>query len=65
MATIRRNGPRKARPPTCCASAHTRRAELWQELERQAGAPHMLGERFSALDLYGRDDALASGAGLV
>ena len=31
---------------------HTRRAELWQELERQAGAPHMLGERFSALDLY-------------
>ncbi|WP_373981964.1 glutathione S-transferase family protein [Achromobacter sp. JD417] len=31
---------------------HTRRAELWQELERQAGAPHMLGRRFSALDLY-------------
>ena len=31
---------------------HTRRAELWQELERQAGAPHMLGERFSALDLH-------------
>lgn len=31
---------------------HTRRAELWLELERQAGAPHMLGRRFSALDLY-------------
>jgi len=31
---------------------HTRRAELWQELERQAGAPYMLGRRFSALDLY-------------
>lgn len=31
---------------------HTRRADLWQELERQAGAPHMLGRRFSALDLY-------------
>ncbi len=44
---------------------HTRRAELWQELERQAGAPHMLGRRFSALDLYARDDALAPGAGVV
>ncbi|WMD21982.1 glutathione S-transferase [Achromobacter seleniivolatilans] len=31
---------------------HARRAELWQELDRQAGAPHMLGRRFSALDLY-------------
>ncbi|MGV2865321.1 glutathione S-transferase family protein [Achromobacter sp. ESBL13] len=31
---------------------HTRRAELWKELEQQAGAPHMLGRRFSALDLY-------------
>ncbi|WP_447981806.1 glutathione S-transferase family protein [Achromobacter kerstersii] len=31
---------------------HSRRAELWQELERQAGTPHMLGKRFSALDLY-------------
>lgn len=31
---------------------HSRRADLWQELERQAGTPHMLGKRFSALDLY-------------
>ncbi|CAB3871094.1 MULTISPECIES: glutathione S-transferase family protein [Achromobacter] len=31
---------------------HTRRAELWKELEGQAGTPHMLGRRFSALDLY-------------
>lgn len=31
---------------------HTRRADLWLELERQTGAPHMLGRRFSALDLY-------------
>lgn len=31
---------------------HTRRAELWKELEQQAGSPHMLGQRFSALDLY-------------
>ncbi|KRC79311.1 Glutathione S-transferase GST-6.0 [compost metagenome] len=31
---------------------HMRRADLWQELERQAGTPHMLGRRFSALDLY-------------
>src|SRR3546814_8820248 len=31
---------------------HGRRAELWQEFERHAGAPHVLGRRFSALDLY-------------
>src|SRR5690606_222771 len=31
---------------------HTRRAELWQEIDRLAGAPHALGRRFSALDLY-------------
>jgi len=31
---------------------HSRRADIWLELERQAGAPHMLGRRFSALDLY-------------
>lgn len=31
---------------------HDRRAELWQEIERHAGAPHVLGRRFSALDLY-------------
>ncbi|CUI49558.1 Glutathione S-transferase GST-6.0 [Achromobacter xylosoxidans] len=31
---------------------HGRRAEVWLELERQAGTPHMLGRRFSALDLY-------------
>lgn len=31
---------------------HGRRADLWVELERHAGSPHMLGRRFSALDLY-------------
>lgn len=31
---------------------HGRRADLWLELERLAGSPHMLGRRFSALDLY-------------
>ena len=31
---------------------HGRRAELWQELDRHVGAPHVLGRRFSALDLY-------------
>lgn len=31
---------------------HDRRALLWQEIERQAGAPHVLGTYFSALDLY-------------
>ncbi|AZR84863.1 glutathione S-transferase [Bordetella pertussis] len=31
---------------------HDRRAQLWQEIERGAGAPHVLGRRFSALDLY-------------
>ena len=41
---------RRARRPA--ARARARAAPNWQELERQAGAPHMLGERFSALDLY-------------
>ena len=31
---------------------HDRRADLWQEIERHVGAPHVLGRRFSALDLY-------------
>ncbi|MBV7486166.1 glutathione S-transferase family protein [Bordetella sp. BOR01] len=31
---------------------HDRRAELWMEIERHAGEPHVLGRRFSALDLY-------------
>src|SRR5690606_1447607 len=31
---------------------HDRRAELWQEIDRHAGAPHVLGRRFSALDPY-------------
>ncbi|MFJ1299411.1 glutathione S-transferase N-terminal domain-containing protein [Pseudomonadota bacterium AL_CKDN230030165-1A_HGKHYDSX7] len=31
---------------------HDRRAELWQEIEREIGAPHALGAHFSALDLY-------------
>lgn len=31
---------------------HGRRAELWQEIDRLADAPHVLGRRFSALDLY-------------
>ncbi|WP_251865591.1 glutathione S-transferase [Achromobacter sp. Marseille-Q4962] len=34
------------------ARVHARRADIWQEIERYAGAPHMLGARFSALDLY-------------
>ncbi|NVJ00169.1 glutathione S-transferase family protein [Myxococcus sp. AM009] len=29
-----------------------RRATLWREIEAQVGKPHVLGERFSALDLY-------------
>ncbi|ABF88489.1 glutathione S-transferase domain protein [Myxococcus xanthus DK 1622] len=29
-----------------------RRANLWREIEAQVGKPHVLGKRFSALDLY-------------